>query len=129
MSRAANEAYVPAHTRTWDEVAAVVEITAQGALDLALFPLPPTFAVQHGHHGLQAVWLLRRPVQWYPGANLSHAFARRLDARPRSRIRVPGSPRLPADGRGASLVIATGAAYDHDDIRDRLRDIRARPKR
>ena len=111
------EAYVPTRhpMRFREEIAAVVDLPSSAGLDLALFPVQPSFAVVHGD-ALQAVWLLHGAQERFEARLLSEALARRLDGRPRPRLRVPGT-RHRDDAEPARLVLAHEAPYGIGEVR------------
>lgn len=120
-------AEVPVHERG-NQYAAAVKVQPPVVVGLALCPVTPTLAViAEGEKIVYAAWLFRRPVRWFAGSNLSHALARRIGARPTTRIPVPGTGS--SDGGPRGLQIVGGCLYDPETIEATLRRTRPRPRR
>lgn len=118
-------AYVTAGS-AWEQIAAAVKLSGEtAALDLAFFPVPPTFAVITTEEDpLYAVWSFNEAVRWYPGANLSHALARRLGGSATNRIPVPGTRAWPLSP--FMLTEVKSEFYDPEELRARLKSIRGK---
>jgi hypothetical protein len=95
------------------------------ARDLAVFALPPTFAVLSAmDEPLYAVWALAKAVRWY-NSNLSHALARRLSPSAVNRIPVPGTKNWELAER-FRLVEVSSEAHAPEDLELRLKSMRRR---
>lgn len=123
------EAYVPAARPHyyWEGMAAVVKLPASRAVDLASFPVQPSFAVSYGESLLQAVWLLNDKGERFEARSLSQAIARRLGGGAAARLRVPGTKHSSEEQR-AKLILAHELPHACHDVQAALRRVRARSR-
>lgn len=123
-------AFTPIHSQVGQWAAAVKLPQGQGSAALACFEPAPTFAVvRDDDRTVYAVWLYDRAIRWFAGANLSHAIARRLDARPAARIPVGGSTHWNGHNSTPCRMLTVSAQiYDPDDLQRAVRRQRRRRK-